>query len=91
MALHDVHKGDHSTGETSTNANDLIPSESTMADGTVGITNKSNSSAGPSVSTKNARILVYDGLVNRVLIGLAPDGTYGIWVSKSGIDVLSAF
>lgn len=61
------------------------------SDGTVGISNKKDSTSGAYVSTKNGRILVYDGTVNRVLIGLAPNGTYGIWVSKPDIDVLTAF
>lgn len=37
----------------------------------------------------NGRILVSDGTKNRILIGKAPDGSYGIWVSKEGFDVLT--
>ena len=29
--------------------------------------------------------------INRIIIGLMPDGTYGILVSKPGIDVLGLF
>jgi len=37
----------------------------------------------------NGRMVVSDGTKNRILIGKAPDGTYGIWVSKPGYDVLT--
>lgn len=33
----------------------------------------------------------YDNANSRILIGLLPDGTYGIAISKPGIDVTSAF
>lgn len=33
----------------------------------------------------------YDANNSRILIGLLPDGTYGIVISKPGIDVTSVF
>lgn len=89
MALHDVDKTSDNRGVPAPNLSDAKAQR--HADGTTGISNKLDSSTGAYVSTKNGRILVYDGTVNRVLIGLAPDGTYGVWVSKEGIDVLDAF
>lgn len=89
MALHDVDKSNDSRNIPTPNISDSKAQR--HADGTTSISNKLDTSSGPYVSTKNGRILVYDGTVNRVLIGLAPDGTYGIWVSKPDIDVLTAF
>ncbi len=42
------------------------------------------------VTTKDAQILANDGTYNRVAIGQRSDGTYGIKVSKSGYDALTA-
>ena len=42
------------------------------------------------VTTKNAQILANDGTYNRVVIGQRDDGSYGIKVSKSGYDALTA-
>ena len=39
----------------------------------------------------NGRILVNDGTNNRIIIGLLPDGTYGIVISKPGVEVLTVF
>lgn len=39
----------------------------------------------------NNRLLLFDGTVNRMIIGLCPDGTIGIVISKPGIDVLTLF
>lgn len=33
-------------------------------------------------------LMINDGTDNRILIGQSPDGTYGLFVSKAGIDVL---
>lgn len=89
IALHDTDKSNDTRNVPMPNMGDSKAER--HADGTVGISNKLDTPTGPYVSTKNGRILVYDGTVNRVLIGLAPDGTYGVWVSKEGIDVLSSF
>ncbi len=35
-------------------------------------------------------LLINDGTTNRILIGIAPDGTVGMWVSKVGEEVLDA-
>jgi len=34
--------------------------------------------------------VINDGTNNRILIGQAPDGHIGIWVSKTGVDVITA-
>lgn len=39
----------------------------------------------------NGYMVLFDGTVNRMIIGILPDGTVGIVVSKEGIDVFSAF
>lgn len=35
----------------------------------------------------NGRIVVHDGTNNRILIGALPDGSYGLIISKPGVDV----
>jgi len=39
----------------------------------------------------NGRMVLYDGTHYRMIIGLLPDGTVGVVISKPGIDVFSAF
>ena len=39
----------------------------------------------------NMTRLISDGTNNRIIIGKLPDGSYGIVVSKPGIDVLNVF
>ena len=89
MALYDVDKNQDSRGNPTPNASDAHTQR--RSDGTTSITNKVGTPDGAYTKTNNATILVFDGTVNRVLIGLSPSGTYGIWVSKEGIDVLTAF
>lgn len=43
------------------------------------------------VEVKDAKIVVHDGSNTRIIIGLQPDGTYGMTISKSGTDVEDAF
>lgn len=89
MAIYDTDKNSDTRNSPTPNISDAHIQR--RSDGTVGITNKLDASTGAFTSTNNARILVNDGTYNRVLIGLSPSGTYGIWVSKEGIDVLTAF
>lgn len=37
----------------------------------------------------NNRMILFDGTVNRMLIGLNPDGGIGIYISKPGEDVIT--
>lgn len=39
----------------------------------------------------NGRLIVTDGTNNRIVLGLLPDGSYGLVISKPGIDVLGLF
>ena len=39
----------------------------------------------------NGRIVVYDGTDNRIIIGVLPDSTIGIVISKVGVDVFDLF
>lgn len=43
------------------------------------------------IYSKDAKTLVNDGYNDRIILGLLPDGTYGIAVSVPGIDVEDAF
>lgn len=46
-----------------------------------------------SISGNDERILVADTTanINRIIIGKLPDGTFGMVISKTGVDVLSVF
>ena len=89
MALHDTDPNTTNRAEPMPQASDQNPTRS--SDGTTAITNKQDGSSGAYVSTKNATVKVNDGTHNRILIGLLPDGTYGIVISKEGVDVLTVF
>lgn len=39
----------------------------------------------------NNRMILFDGTNNRMIIGIRPDGTVGIIISKIGIDVESLY
>lgn len=39
----------------------------------------------------NGRLTLHDGTVFRMIIGILPDGTVGIAISKVGEDVFDAF
>lgn len=88
MALHDVDPNTTNRIEPMPQASDQSPTRS--SDGTTAITNKQDGSSGAYVSTKDATVKVNDGTDNRVVMGLLPDGSYGLKVSSEGTDVLSA-
>lgn len=39
----------------------------------------------------NGYEVLYDGTVHRLIIGLLPDGTIGMVISKEGVDVFDVF
>jgi hypothetical protein len=39
----------------------------------------------------NNRMVLYDGTDYRMILGVLPDGTIGMVISKPGIDVFSVF
>lgn len=39
----------------------------------------------------NNRLVLFDGTVNRMIIGVLPDGTVGVVISKPGEDVFNIF
>lgn len=41
--------------------------------------------------TRSGNTVVRDALNTRIIIGLLPDGTYGIVISKPGFDVYAAY
>lgn len=43
------------------------------------------------MDTRSGNFVVRDATVTRIIIGLLPDGTYGIAISKPGVDVYTAF
>lgn len=36
-------------------------------------------------------LVIYDGTVNRLIMGVLPDGSIGMVISKEGVDVFSVF
>lgn len=61
------------------------------ADSTQSITNKLDEDTGARVETRDGYITVFDGTDNRVIMGLLPDGEYGIVVTKVGEDAFDVF
>lgn len=88
MSLQDTDPNTTNRIEPTPQAMDQNPTRS--SDGTTAITNKQDGSSGAYVSTKDATVKVNDGTYNRVSMGLLPDGSYGLKVSKPDFDVLSA-
>lgn len=88
MSLHDVDKGSDTRSSPKPNISDTHTTRS--SDGTTAITNKQDGGSGAYVSTKDAAVKVNDGTLNRVFLGLLPDGSYGMKVSQDGYDVSAA-
>jgi len=88
MSLQDTDPNTTNRIEPTPQAMDQNPTR--VSDGTTAITNKQDGSSGAYVSTKDATVKVNDGTVNRVALGLLPDGSYGLKVSQDGFDVLTA-
>lgn len=95
MALHDVDKNSMGRGNPNPNAHGKIISEAIRAHGTISTSYSIDDSGAPSsvarVQMLNNRIEIYDGSNQRIVIGILPDGTYGMAVSKAGYDVSGAY
>lgn len=89
MAIHDVSYNDDSRSGAMPSVHDNQTNP--MSSGTQGITTKRDDSSGAYVNTKDATVLVNDGDNDRILLGLLPDGTFGMVVSKEGVDVNDLF
>lgn len=90
MSLHDVNKSNASRSQAMPNAADGIANR--QAHSTSGIAYRDDAASGVAkVIIKDDLITIYDSAVPRILIGLLPDGTYGIVISKEDIDVTTAF
>lgn len=87
MAIHDVDL----TGKGSPMPTNHDHVMKRSADSTQSITNKLDDDTGARVEQRDGYISVYDGTDYRVLLGLLPDSTYGIVVSKPGEDVYDVF
>jgi hypothetical protein len=61
--------------------------------GQIGVGGTNSTSNTITIDGKNDRILIADPTtgINQIIIGLLPDGTYGMVVSNPGIDVLTLF
>jgi hypothetical protein len=89
MSIHDIGSGDNRKNNVKPTSHDFLTQR--KSDGTEGITYKVDSFTGGYVSTKDAQIYVNDGTTNRILIGRAPDGTYGMWIVDEGEEVNDLF
>lgn len=93
MALHDVDKNSMDRGNPSPNAHGKIISEAVRAHNTVSTSYSLGDSGEKTarIQMLNNNIVVYDGANQRIVIGILPDGTYGMAVSKAGFDVKDAY
>jgi len=90
MAVHDTNLG----GDMSVTPMPIIHNavDKRMADGTTSITNKvGGDDTGPRVITRDAQIIVNDGTRARIILGLLPDSSYGLVISKKGVDAFDVF
>ena len=90
MSLNYVDKGSSDRLDPLPNAPDLNTNR--LAHGTTSISPRARGTqTAPRVVYKNDTVIVYDSTNERIVIGRLPDGTFGIAISKPGIDVSSAF
>ena len=90
MSLNNVDKNSDTRLEASPNAPDVHINR--LAHGTTSISPRAaGTQATAKITYKNDAIIVYDGSNERIVIGRLPDGTFGVAVSKPGVDVSSAF
>lgn len=89
MSLFNVDKNSDNRGSPAPNAVDVH--NNPKAHATDSLSPRAEGTSGGRVVTKNDTITVYDASNQRIIIGRLPDGTYGIAVSKAGINVSDAF
>lgn len=90
MSLHDVDKvGDHRLNSSVNTQDSLLSPKAHATDGVAYRTEQNTTTARTLV--KDDQILIYDSSNLRIVIGRLPDGTYGIVISKPGINVTDAF
>lgn len=79
------------TSNTRTNLQSILPTSVPFHVANENITMNSPTITTPTMD--NPAITITDPKTNvkQIIIGLLPDGTYGIVVSKPGVDVLSVF
>lgn len=91
MAIHDVDKTNSDRTSPRPNSHDVQGVARTAA-GTISINPVTDASSVTGyVSTRDGRILINDGTDDRIIIGVLPDGTLGIVVSKVDVDVTTVF
>lgn len=92
MSLHDTDKASNQRSNPSLNAQDGLAAEHLKAHATEGIAYRTeDTTQTPRAITKDDQILVYDEANLRIILGRLPDGTYGMVVSKEGVDVDDLF
>jgi len=90
MSLHDVDKNTLDRGTPSPNRPDVVAADAVRAHKTISTQYKTDADTGAGrVQFSNKQIQVNDDSDARLLIGLLPDGTYGIAISKPGYDVIT--
>jgi hypothetical protein len=94
MSLFSVDKNSMDRSNPSPNTHDQLSQDSIKAHQTLSTSyslNASTSSYDKRIQYQNNQIIVYDGTNERIIIGVLPDGTYGMAISKEGYDVSGAF
>lgn len=89
MAVHDVDLSSDNRGQAMPLVHDIGTGR--KADGTQGLTHKIDGDTGAYVISKDGRVLVNDGDNDRIILGLLPDGTFGLVISQEGTDVEDLF
>lgn len=93
MALHDTDKRSEKRTNPITVSRDQLPTDMRQAHGTTQITNRdSDDGYTQKVQIEEGYIVVWDSSGDRrILMGFLPDGTYGLVISKEGVDVTTLF
>jgi len=89
MTLFNVDKDTDDRVNPSVNSVDKLVGRKAHA--TDSISPRAAGTSGGKITTKNDQIISYDATNQRIIMGRLPDGTYGIAISKPGVDVSSAF
>lgn len=85
-----IYKDDYSTKTYFDNSGNVVMQEGKLSNGQYGLALNPNSTSA-SVQVLPTQISVYNAGVEQIRIGLLPDGTYGMVVTKAGTSITQAY
>lgn len=91
MALFNVDKSTERRLSPSVNSHDVHLNRMALATTSISPRTSGNSAGTRKLTTKSDSITLNDGFNERLILGILPDGTIGLEISKEGYNVSDAY